>query len=95
MVAEKTERLRLAEESIERMRLENERQRLEMERLQEERLCGVCMEAPRDSCLHPCGHTFCACCIARLQQAAQRERCPPLCPACRVAFVSASRIFSC
>ena len=79
------ERLRQAEE-------ENRRMRLQIERLMEERLCCVCMEAPRDSCLQPCGHSYCA---ARLQQAAQLQRCQPLCPACRVAFASARRIFVC
>ena len=60
----------------------------------EERLCSVCMDAPRVSCLHPCGHTFCACCVGHVQHAAQLQRDPPLCPTCHVAFSSACRIFA-
>ena len=84
------EQLRLVEAEMRRMRLEMER----MAETMENHICAICMDMPRDTYLQPCGHTFCACCVGRLQQAAQLQRCPPLCPTCRAAFSSACRIFA-
>ena len=35
--------------------------------LQEERLCGICMERPKNAALVPCGHTLCSECEQSLQ----------------------------
>ena len=34
----------------------------------EERLCAICMDNPKDTVLVPCGHQLCAACRPRLQR---------------------------
>ena len=68
--------------------------RLEVERLRRlvvaapaQRECPLCMEEerPRDTALVPCGHTYCAPCVAALPG---RE-----CPDCRTPFGRTIRVF--
>jgi hypothetical protein len=50
--------------------------------------CAVCLSAPPDTALLPCGHLcMCGACAARMMASTRR------CPLCRLAAQSASRIF--
>jgi len=50
--------------------------------------CAVCLSAPPDTALLPCGHLcMCGACAARVMASTRR------CPLCRLAAQSASRIF--
>ena len=45
--------------------------------------CGVCLSSPKDTCLHPCGHTMCRRCSHRIE----------LCPICRQKITDRRRVF--
>eukprot|EP00798_Chlamydomonas_sp_ICE-L_P018408 gene18408-biopygen27339 len=45
--------------------------------------CGVCLSAPKDTSLDPCGHTFCRTCTDRLQ----------VCPICRQTITERRQVF--
>eukprot|EP00798_Chlamydomonas_sp_ICE-L_P022309 gene22309-biopygen30991 len=45
--------------------------------------CGVCLSAPKDTCLHPCGHTICRSCSDLIQ----------VCPICRQQIAERRRVF--
>ena len=56
--------------------------------LEEATLCQVCMDAPKDTALIPCGHRTCETCAKRFLN----ER-PKLCPICRSSITSHIRVF--
>eukprot|EP00798_Chlamydomonas_sp_ICE-L_P019744 gene19744-biopygen28568 len=45
--------------------------------------CGVCLSAPKDTCLHPCSHTMCRSCSELIQ----------LCLICRQTIAERRRVF--
>eukprot|EP00798_Chlamydomonas_sp_ICE-L_P022789 gene22789-biopygen31438 len=45
--------------------------------------CGICLSAPKDTCLHPCGHMVCRSCSDLIQ----------LCPICRQTIAERRRVF--
>ena len=45
--------------------------------------CGICLSAPKDTCLHPCGHMVCRSCSDLIQ----------LCPICRQTIAERKRVF--
>eukprot|EP00798_Chlamydomonas_sp_ICE-L_P021508 gene21508-biopygen30221 len=45
--------------------------------------CGICLSVPKDTCLHPCGHTMCRSCSDLIQ----------LCPICRQTIAERRRVF--
>eukprot|EP00798_Chlamydomonas_sp_ICE-L_P001802 gene1802-biopygen14623 len=45
--------------------------------------CGVCISAPKDTCLDPCGHTMCRSCSDLIQ----------VCPICRQQVAGRRRVF--
>eukprot|EP00798_Chlamydomonas_sp_ICE-L_P003166 gene3166-biopygen20921 len=45
--------------------------------------CVVCLSAPKDTCLHPCGHMVCQSCADVIQ----------LCPICRQTIAERRRVF--
>ena len=45
--------------------------------------CGICLSVPKDTCLHPCGHTMCRSCSDLIQ----------LCPICRQTIAERRQVF--
>ena len=76
-----------AQQSEQQLRAEAQRaaERLREARKKEQqrRECGICMDNERSVALSPCGHAFCADCVARLQQqgtTANAALAQPCCP---------------
>jgi len=77
------ERLRLAEEST-------KLQAMYLKRVNDSEECCICMEAPRESAIVPCGHKFfCNPCIVAYHAADSRKGCP----VCRSDIVMITKIF--
>ena len=59
-------------------------------RVTQEELCIVCLDAPKDHIIVPCGHQcVCGACAQRLKRTAS-----PTCPLCRVDILQTYRVFA-
>ena len=57
--------------------------------VEEEVLCVVCMDAPKQHSILPCGHQ--CVCEACAQQLTQKS--PPTCPVCRALIQGTTRVY--
>lgn len=84
------EKLRLQEEAVQKLAELQELQNLCLQRAKESEECCMCLVAPRDTCIVPCGHKyFCNPCIVNYHTLNPRKGCP----ICRSEIVIISRVY--
>jgi hypothetical protein len=60
----------------------------------DDKICCVCMDAPREAALVPCGHlALCLQCAMQLKAAAHAKGAQWCCPVCRLPVKSFIRIY--
>lgn len=78
-------------EEVKRLKFQALELQREKERLEEENMCAVCFENPKDAVLVPCGHnTCCFKCASEISM--QRVK---RCPVCRSNFDQVIRVYRC